>query len=66
MQKFSVRVSTIIGVIDDIAFQTNLLALSAGGESARTGDAGVALLSWPLKCTPSENAVPRLCVKSRS
>nr|WP_291273702.1 methyl-accepting chemotaxis protein [Gemmatimonas sp.] len=32
--------SQIIGVIDEIAFQPNLLALSAGLEAARAGEAG--------------------------
>jgi methyl-accepting chemotaxis protein len=36
----SVKISNIIGVIDEIAFQTNLLALNAGVEAARAGDAG--------------------------
>ena len=36
----SVRITSIIKVIDDIAFQTNLLALNAGVEAARAGDAG--------------------------
>ena len=34
------EISSIIGVIDEIAFQTNLLALKAGVEAARAGDAG--------------------------
>lgn len=34
------RISQIIGVIDEIAFQTNILALNAGVEAARAGDAG--------------------------
>jgi methyl-accepting chemotaxis protein len=34
------QIASIIGVIDEIAFQTNLLALIAGVEAARAGDAG--------------------------
>ena len=36
----AVKISQIIGVIDEIAFQTNLLALNAGVEAARAGDTG--------------------------
>jgi methyl-accepting chemotaxis protein len=36
----SVKISSIIGLIDDIAFQTNLLALNASVEAARAGEAG--------------------------
>lgn len=34
------KISDIIGVIDSIAFQTNILALNAAVEAARAGDAG--------------------------
>ena len=34
------QIGRIIGVIDEIAFQTSLLALNAGVEAARAGDAG--------------------------
>src|SRR5690606_30771019 len=34
------RIAGIIGMIDQIAFQTNRLALNAGVEAARAGDAG--------------------------
>jgi methyl-accepting chemotaxis protein len=36
----SLKISDIIGVIDEIARQTNLLALNAAVEAARAGDAG--------------------------
>lgn len=36
----AVKISNIIGMIDDIAFQTNLLALNASVEAARAGEAG--------------------------
>ena len=36
----SKRITDIIGVIDGIAFQTNILALNAAVEAARAGEAG--------------------------
>jgi methyl-accepting chemotaxis protein len=40
IERSSREISQIIGVIDEIAFQTNLLALTAGVDAARAGEAG--------------------------
>jgi methyl-accepting chemotaxis protein len=40
IEKSSAKIGEIIGIIQDIAFQTNILALNAAVEAARAGDAG--------------------------
>ena len=40
IESSSEKIARITSVIDDIAFQTNLLAVNAGVEAARAGDAG--------------------------
>jgi methyl-accepting chemotaxis protein len=44
------RIADIIGVIDGIAFQTNILALNAAVEAARAGEQGRGSRWWPAKC----------------
>jgi methyl-accepting chemotaxis protein len=40
IEQSALKITEIIGVIDEIAFQTNLLALNASVEAARAGEAG--------------------------
>jgi methyl-accepting chemotaxis protein len=40
IEKSSTRIAEIVGVIEGIAFQTNILALNAAVEAARAGDQG--------------------------
>ncbi|MGH1419091.1 MAG: methyl-accepting chemotaxis protein [Hyphomicrobiaceae bacterium] len=40
IEKSSIQITDIVSLIEEIAFQTNILALNAGVEAARAGDAG--------------------------
>jgi methyl-accepting chemotaxis protein len=42
----SKKIVDIIGVIDGIAFQTNILALNAAVEAARAGEQGRGFATW--------------------
>jgi methyl-accepting chemotaxis protein len=52
------RIGDIIGVIDSIAFQTNILALNAAVEAARAGEQGRASRWWRPRCAPWRAARP--------
>jgi methyl-accepting chemotaxis protein len=43
------QIGSTIGIVEDIAEQTNMLALNAAVEAARAGDTEKALLLWRVK-----------------
>ena len=49
IEESSRKISDIIGVIDEIARQTNMLALNAAVEAARAGEAGPRLRGGRLR-----------------
>lgn len=65
------EIESIIGVIDEIAFQTNILALNAAVEAARAGEHGKgfavvaeAIRSLALKSSTSAKQINRLIAES--
>ena len=61
----SMRVVDIIGVIDGIAFQTNILALNAAVEAARAGDQGRGFAVVATGYAASRKGAPRQRRRSR-
>ena len=53
------RIGDIIGVIDGIAFQTNILALNAAVEAARAGEQGRGFAMVASGCAAWPGAAPR-------
>ncbi len=59
------RIAAIIGVIDSIAFQTNILALNAAVEAARAGEQGRGFAVVASEVRALAGAAPRPPKKSR-
>ncbi len=60
------KIADIIGVIDSIAFQTNILALNAARGSGTAGEQAAASPWWRAKCARWRSAPPRPPRRSRS
>ena len=63
--KASTQIAEIIGVIDSIAFQTNILALNAAVEAARAGENGRGFAVVAGEYAPWPSAAPPPRARSR-
>ncbi len=71
VEETSAQIKKVIKAIDDIAFQTNILALNASVEAARAGDAGVGfevvageIRSLAARCADSAKETEEMITKS--
>jgi hypothetical protein len=62
----SKKIADIIGVIDGIAFQTNILALNAAVEAAVPASRAAASRSSPARCAAWRSAAPKPPRRSRA
>jgi aerotaxis receptor len=60
------KIVDIIGVIEGIAFQTNILALNAAVEAARAASRAAASRWWPARCAAWRSAAPMRPRRSRA
>ena len=60
IEQSSKRIGDIVGVIDSIAFQTNILALNAAVEAARAGEQAQGIVSLTDATNPLESEATQL------
>ena len=66
ISRSSAKIADIIGVIEGIAFQTNILALNAAVEAARAGEQGRGFAVVASEVRTSRSAAPTRPRRSRT